>query len=142
MQHPVSCSRCNCRFMHGVTRVRRFIVFHFCAPCQIEHFDDCERIMAEVAAPISSYPRKTMTTVAGVMAAAMVVLASVTGCAVQQPVARGLAQQTARLAIPVSCIDKVVSGTHKTKCVARPDGTADCNHVVIRFHCTKVVPQQ
>jgi hypothetical protein len=53
MNHSVPCSRCpgGRRFVRGVTRIRRFVVFHFCADCQLNHPEECERIMTEVAGP-------------------------------------------------------------------------------------------
>lgn len=60
MHHPVICSRCCRRFTRGVTRVRRFIVFHFCSRCQGRHAQECEQIMDKV----SAFPRVSGATAA------------------------------------------------------------------------------
>jgi hypothetical protein len=39
------CSNCSSKFDRGVTRVRRFIVFHFCRACHIYKRAECERVM-------------------------------------------------------------------------------------------------
>jgi hypothetical protein len=48
MHHRVICSRCNVRFSRGVTRVRRFVVFHFCAYCHRNRRGECDSIMTKV----------------------------------------------------------------------------------------------
>jgi hypothetical protein len=50
----VQCSRCDRKFGHGVTRVLRLPIFHFCAACHRGHRDDCDRIMNVVAAPLAA----------------------------------------------------------------------------------------
>lgn len=66
-------------------------------------------------------------------------LALASGCAVKT------LANNARLAIPVSCIDRVVSGfKDETLCADLPKDSpnapdlAKCNNVVIQYHCTKV----
>lgn len=49
MNHPVYCSNCAKKFCRGVTRVRRCIVFHFCADCQTNQPEACDQIMEEVS---------------------------------------------------------------------------------------------
>jgi hypothetical protein len=63
-----------------------------------------------------------------------------------QPMARKLARPAAQLAIPVSCIDKVVGAVpDMTWCEALPKKTpnapdqAVCRNVIVQFHCTKAV---
>jgi hypothetical protein len=45
----VKCSCCSETFSHGVTRVKRFVVFHFCAPCTRDRRSECDAIMEEVS---------------------------------------------------------------------------------------------
>jgi len=53
MNHGVICSRCSKKFMLGVTRVRRCIVFHFCEACTLDHRQECDHIMEVVSKPIA-----------------------------------------------------------------------------------------
>jgi hypothetical protein len=45
----VICSCCARSFGRGVTRVRRFVIFHFCAHCHRDNRPRCELIMDEVS---------------------------------------------------------------------------------------------
>jgi hypothetical protein len=45
----VICSRCSRLFGRGVTRVKRFVVFHFCAGCHSGNRAECDSIMQQVS---------------------------------------------------------------------------------------------
>lgn len=65
-----------------------------------------------------------------------IVLILFAGCAAKQPI--DLTKP--HLAIPISCIDKVLAGTDVSLCETipgKPDW-ANCNHVIVHFTCTKV----
>jgi hypothetical protein len=63
------------------------------------------------------------------------------GCAVRQP---KLSHPVAQYSIPLSCLDGVAAGTKATHCEALPKvpgqpDQATCDHIIVNYHCTKVV---